>query len=119
VAGELLLAGQSELAVGRAHREDDGLGVVDVALAVGDALELAGEVDRGDVVGHDLGAETDGLGAHAVHQVGTLDAVREAGKVLDLGRVHQRTAGGHGTLEDEGREVRARGVDGRGVARGA
>ena len=119
VAGQLLLAGQAELAVGRAHREDDRAGAVDGALAVGDGLDLAGQVDRGDVVGDELGAEALGLGAHVVHEVGAHDAVREAGEVLDLGRVHQRAAGGHGALEDEGREVRARGVDGGGVARGA
>src|SRR6478735_547054 len=110
---------QAELAVGRAHREDDRAGAVDGALAVGDGLDLAGQVDGGDVVGDELGAEALGLGAHAVHEVGPHDAVLEAGEVLDLGRVHQRATGGHSALEDEGREVRARGVDGGGVSRRA
>ena len=60
-----LLAGQAELAVGGAHREDDGVGAVHGALAVGDGLDLAGQVDGGDVVGDELGAEALGLRAHA------------------------------------------------------
>ncbi len=116
VARELLLARQAELAVGRAHREDDRAGAVHGALAVGDGLDLAGEVDGCDVVGDELGAEALGLGAHAVHEVGAHDAVLEAGEVLDLGRVHQRATGRDGALEDEGGEVGAGGIDGGGVA---
>ena len=63
-------------------------------------LDLALELDRRHVVGDDLGAEALGLGPHVLHEVRAHDAVAEAREVLDLGGVHQRTAGGHGTLEE-------------------
>ena len=116
MAGEPLLVGQAELAVGRAHGEDDGVRPVGGALGVGDRLDLALEVDRLDVVGDDLGAEPLGLGAHVLHELGAHDAVAEAGEVLDLGGVHQRATGGDGALEEQRLEVGAGGVDGGGVA---
>ena len=63
------------------------------------------ELDLGDVVGDQLGAEALGLGAHLVHQRRAHDAVAEAGEVLHLGGVHQRATGGHRALEDEGVQV--------------
>ena len=117
VAGEPVLVGDAELAVARAHRQDHGAGPVLVAGAVHDELDVAGEVDRGDVVGDQLGAEALGLGAHVVHELGTHDPVAEAGEVLDLGGVHQRAARGDRSLEHQRGEVGARGVDGGGVAR--
>ena len=77
------------------------------------------EVDRGDVVGDQLGAEALGLLAQVVHQLRAHDAVGEAGEVLDLGGVHQRAAGGDRALEDQRLEVGAGGVDRGGVARRA
>ena len=111
VPGQSLLVGQPELAVGRAHREDDRAGAVLGALGVGDDLDVVLEAHGLHVVGDDLGAEPLGLGAHVLHQVRAHDAVAEAGEVLDLGGVHQRPAGGDRTLEDQRLEVGARGVD--------
>jgi hypothetical protein len=85
--------------------------------AVGDDLDRAGQVHVGDVVGDELGPEPLGLAAHVVHELGAHDAVTEAGEVLDLGRVHERTAGRDRSLEHQRLQVRARGVDGRGVPR--
>ena len=82
-----------------------------VALAVRDDLDRTGEVDLGDVVEQQLGAEALGLLAQVVHQVGTHDPVGEAGEVLDVGGVHQRAAGGDRALEDQrlrGRRARRR-----------
>ena len=118
VAGEPVLVGQAELAVARAHGQDHGLRG-EGALGGGDHLGLAGEVERGHVVGDDLGAEALGLGPHLVHQGRALDAVAEAREVLDLGRVHQGATSGDGPLEQQGREVRAGGVHRCGVARRA
>ena len=72
-----------------------------VAGAVGDDLDVAGEVDRGHVVGDELGAEALGLAAQVVHQLGAHDAVGEAGEVLHVGGVHQRATGGDRALEDQ------------------
>ena len=119
VAGEPVLALDAELAVARAGGQDHRAGAVLDAGAVGDDLDLAGQVDRGDVVGDQLGAEALGLGAHLVHQRRAHDAVAEAGEVLHLGGVHQRAAGGDGALEHQRCEVGARGVHGGGVARRA
>ena len=91
---KLLLLGQAELAVGGAGGDDDGGRLVGLAGAGDHALEVAGEVDLGDVVEDHLGAEPLGLLLQFVHQLRALDAVGEAGEVLDLGGVHQRAAGG-------------------------
>ena len=114
--GEPVLALDAELAVARAGRQDHGAGPVLDAGAVGDDLDVAGQVDLGDVVGDQLGAEPLGLRAHLVHQGRAHDAVAEAGEVLDLGGVHQRAAGGDRALEHQGCEVGAGGVHGGGVA---
>jgi hypothetical protein len=82
-------------------------------------LDVAGEVDRGDVVGDELGAEPLSLGTELVHQLGAHDAVGVAGEVLHVGRGHQGPAGRDRALEHERLEVGASGVDGRRVARRA
>ena len=102
VAGQRVLVGQAELAVARAHRQDHGLRPVRGAAAVGDDLDVAGQVDVGDVVGDQLGAELLGLLAQVVHQRRAHDAVGETGEVLDVGGGHQGATGGHRALEHEG-----------------
>ncbi len=99
--GELVLAGQAQLAVLRSGGDDDGLGPVDLALGVGDGLDVAGEVDRDHVVRDQLGAEALRLAAHVVHELGAHDAFLEPGEVLHLGGVHQRTTSGHRALEHQ------------------
>ena len=63
-----LLVRQAELAVARTHGQDDGARSVGGAATRGDGLDGAGEVDRRDVVGDDLGAETLRLLAHLLHE---------------------------------------------------
>ena len=75
---------------------------------------VGGQVDLGDVARHQLGAEALGLGAHVVHELRALDALGEAGEVLDLGGRHQRAAELR-ALEHQRVQVGARGVDGGGV----
>ena len=70
-----------------------------------------------DVVVEDLGAEALGLLLHLRHEVGTLDALGEAGEVLDVGRVHQLATRLDRARDDQRLEVRASRVDGRRVAR--
>ena len=70
-------------------------------------LDVTGQVDLDDVVGHQLGAEALGLAAHLVHQSRAHDAVAETGEVLDLGGVHQRATGGDRALEHERVQVGA------------
>ena len=74
------------------------------------------ELHLGDVVPQHLGAELLGLLLHGLHQLGALDAVGEAGEVLDLGRVHQRPTGRDGTGDHERRQAGAGRVDGGRVA---
>ena len=69
------------------------------------------EVELDDVVVEDLGAEALGLLLHLRHEVGTLDAVREAREVLDIGGVHELAADLDRAGDHEGFEVRARRVD--------
>ena len=112
-----LLLGEAELAVGRAGREDDRGRLVRRAAAELHALDRTVEVELDDVVVDDLGAEPLGLLLHLAHQVGALDALGEAGEVLDLGRVHQLAAD-LDRARDEQRLRSARGgVDRGGEAR--
>lgn len=56
-----------------------------------------------------------GLSTQVAHQVGPHDAFGKTGKVLDVGGVHQRTAGLDGALEDQRVQVGPRRVDSRGA----
>ena len=65
-------------------------------------------------MGHaQLGAEAGGLLLHVLDQLGALDALGPAGKVLDQ-RGDGELAAGLVAFEDEGLEVGAGGVDGGG-----
>ena len=74
------------------------------------------QVDRVDVVEHDLGVEALGVLQEALHQVGALHAVDVGRPVVDVGRRHQLAA-----LRDAGDQHRlqvgARGVDRRRCSR--
>ena len=105
---------EAELAGGGAGGDDHGPGA-ELVVADVHAQRLRREVDPGDVVGHELGAEALRLGAHRLHQLGAEDAVAEAGIVLDVGGDHQLAAVGE-ALEHQGLEVGARGVQGGRVA---
>ena len=93
----------------RAGGDDHGLRAV-LGAAGPDAERALGEVDPVDVDVDDARAEALGLGAHRGHQLGALDAVREARVVLDVAGEHQLAARRR-TGEDDRLEVRARGVD--------
>ena len=77
------------------------------------------ERERDRVVEEDLGAELLCLRLERLHELGALDALDEAGEVLDLGGVHQRAARGDRAGDDERGESGARGVDGGRVPGGA
>ena len=104
-------------------RDDDRLGR-ELLITDPDLEGPSGEVDPGDLLGEELGPEPLGLGAEVRHQLGTHDALGKPGEVLDLGGQHQLAprlvAGGRRlTLDDQGSEVGACGVDGRGQPGGA
>ena len=79
-------------------------------------LDRAGEVELGDVVVDDLGAETLGLLLHLRHELGALDALGEAGEVLDVGRVHQLAAGLDRAGDEKRFQVGASSIDRGGVS---
>jgi hypothetical protein len=84
---------------------------VHAAVAEGHPLDVALELELGDVVEDDLGAEALGLLLHLHHEIGAHDALREAGEVLDLGGLHELAAELDRAGDEQGREVRARRVD--------
>jgi hypothetical protein len=103
---------QGARAGGHDHRLGGDLPAVD-----GERVGRAGEVDGGDLVGAELGAEAGGLGAEGVHQVGAHDPVDETRVVLDLGGEHElaaRLVAGRRrlTLDHQRVQVGARRVDG-------
>ena len=117
---ELLLAGHAELLVLRAHREDHRARLVVLVVdphRVQAAL-LGRRLHAGRVVGQEARAEALGLVAHRLHELGAHDPVAEAGVVLDLGGLLQQAAPEE-ALDDQRREVGARGVQRGRVARGS
>ena len=79
--------------------------------------ELVGKLHTLDLVGLQRRAETLSLLAQLHHQVGAHDALGEARIVLDIGRLLQQAAPCE-ALDDERREVGARGVQRRRISRG-
>ena len=120
-----LLAGQVQAAGVGACGDDDGVGgaggcVIGAIAPLSPHLEGSlREVQLGDGLRDDLGAEALGLGAHVVHQFGAADALGESGEVLDVSGRRELAAGGgavgeHALVED-GLELGAGKVDGGGV----
>lgn len=125
----LLLAGEVQATGVGARGDDDrvgGVGGLVVRAVVPLRPQLEGplrQVDLGDGLGDDLGAEPGGLLAHLVHQLGATDAVGETGEVLNVGGGGQLATGGgavrqHAFVHD-GLQFRSRQVDGGGVGGGA
>ena len=115
--GEALLPVDAQVPVLRAGGDDDRTGLVDVVRG-GDALDVALQLEGGDVLIADVGAEAFGLLLHLGHELRTHDAFDEAGVVLHLGRIHQGTAGSHRTGQDDRIELGAGRIDGSCVAGG-
>ena len=65
----------------------------ELTIADHDLERSLAEVDRGDLLGEELGTEPRRLLAELDHQLRAHDAVGEAGKVLDIGGQHQLAAG--------------------------
>lgn len=77
------------------------------------------QINAGDGLGDDFGAEAHGLGAHVVHELAAVDAVGETGVVLDVGGGGELAAGssatGHHSFIENGMELGAAEVDGGSV----
>ena len=116
VAGEPVLAGDVEPAVARSRGQQDRACPVPPTGAVGDHLDRTRQLDGGDVVGDQLGAETLGLGAEAVHQRRAHDSVGKAGVVLHIGGIHQGATGGDRALEHQRPQLGPGRVERRGIA---
>ena len=117
-SGQPLLIRQTKFAVGGAGREDYRLGTNGVAAAGDNRLDVALEVEFFGVIPLDCGAKPLGLLLHVFHEVGTHDALGEAGEVFHVCRVHQGATGGDGTGEHERIESGSGRVDGGGVSGG-
>src|SRR6185437_14309235 len=116
--GQLLLAGDVQLAVLRAHRENHGPREVEI-VADPDLVEaaVARQLDLGDVVGLQARAEPLGLIAEVLHQLGPHDPVAEARVVLYVRRLLEQAAPGE-TLDHERLEVGAGSVERRRIPGG-
>src|SRR6185436_12234418 len=112
-AAELLLAGDAQLLVLGAHREDDRPGLVLVVADpdLVDAAGLLGELDPGRLVGDEAGAEALRLVAELLHHVRPHDPLGEPGVVLDVGRLLQQPAPEE-ALDHQRTQVRAGRVQG-------
>ena len=85
-------------------------------VADGDRLDVAVEVQGRDVLEQDFRAEAGSLLLEVVHQVRPHDAFGETRVVFDVGGVHQFTAGGDGSGDQQRLQVGAGGVHGGRVA---
>ena len=100
----------------RAGRDDERFGA-DSPCARGQLERPLAQIDRGYFADHELRAETLGLAPEHVHHLGTLDAVLEAGVVLDLGGDGELAAGLM-ALDQQRGEIGARRVERGSEARG-
>ena len=116
---------QLAVAPGRDH---DGVGAHGLAARGVELVRspVRGEVDTGDILADDRRPEAFGLRLELLHHFRALDAVGEAGVVLDIRREHELPPGedGPGVLLGDadvghGVQVGAGGVDRGGPARGA
>jgi hypothetical protein len=88
---------------GTQHSRVSGHELGVLLLSLGPVLEGAdGEVDLGDGLGDNLGAEALRLGTELVHHVGASDALREAGEVLDIGGGGELASGGKAEMSATG-----------------
>ena len=115
IALELLLGGQIEPARLRAGGDDQRVGEIDVARIASQAERPLRQLDLGDVVVDQSGADMLGLLEHLLHQPGTLDDVGEAGVVLHVSGDGELAAGLH-ALDQDRFQHGARGIDRGGVA---
>jgi hypothetical protein len=114
---ERLLGLEPELARVGAGCDDDRLGAV-LRVTDPDAERALGEVDAGDIVRDELGAEALRLLAEVLHHLRPENARRVSGIVLHVARDHQLAAPSE-AFDNERVEVRPRGIQGRGIAGGA
>src|SRR6185312_3120118 len=112
VSGQPVLTRKPELAVARAHGQDHRTRGERVAVAVLDDLDIAGQIDLGNVLGDQLGPEPLGLRTQLVHQLRPHDAVREAREILDVSGRHQGSASVDLTLEDQRLQIRPSRING-------
>ena len=83
-----------------------------------DAIRLRRQVNAVGISFQQVGAPTNSLGLHQIHQVRTENTIRKTGKILDMSRGHQLSAGDTPALKagDQQRlQVGACCIDGRRV----
>ena len=107
-----------ELSRHRARCHDQGVAGAFRGILEGDSKGPIREVHGARVAADEVGTETLRLGLHAVDELGSLDPLREAREVLDVGgRVE--LAAELATLDDDRFQVRTGRVDRRGQSRGS
>jgi hypothetical protein len=98
--------------------DDQRFRQVDLARLAFEAERPGLQVDPGDMIGDDAGADMGGLLLHLLHEPGALDDIGEARIVLDIGGDGELPAG-LDALDQHRLQHRAGRVDGSGVSRGA
>jgi hypothetical protein len=102
----------------RTGRENHAVGEIDVAGVAGEPERPMRELELVDEIGDDLRSDMDRLLLHLLHQPGALDDVGEARVVFHVGGDGELPAR-LDALDQDRLQHRARGVDGRRIARRA
>jgi hypothetical protein len=110
IALEFLFAWDVEPARLRARRDNQGIGEVDGAGIAGDPERTLGQLEAGDVIRNEAGADVLGLFLHLVHEPRALDNVGVARVVLDV-RCDGQLAAGLNPRNENRLEHRARRID--------
>ena len=117
-AAEFLLGGKIEPLGLSAGGDDQRLGKIDLAGFAFEPERTCRQVDLGDMVIDDAGADMLGLLLHLLHEPGALDDIGEAGIILDIGGDGQLAAG-LDALDHDRLQHGARGIDCSRVSGGA
>jgi len=96
---ELLLRRQPEIAGARTRGDDERIAAV-AARFTRERERPRGEVDRDQMVAHDLGGKAPGVAPHALHQGRALQSLDVPGPVVHVGGRHQLAARRHAGDEE-------------------
>ena len=115
IARKCIFTFNTQLAVLRTSRENNGFCEVYGTVGENNLLNVAVELQLFDILVANIRAEALRLGTEIGHELGPLDSLHKTGEIFDLGCGHESTTGGEGAREEYRLKVGTRRVDGGSV----